>query len=213
MSGIRILHAEVRTLICAGFKSILANDTNHLELASGVNQLHEKLQGEQPDIVLMDYLQAPFSVEDIFFIRENHPEVKILIVSGDNEEFTILRILESGIHGFLTEECDEEEISKAITAIMKGDKFFCNKIIDILLQRNIDQRTGNCLPTGLTERETEITGLIAEGLTSRQIAERLYISFHTVHTHRKNIMKKLGVKSSSELTLYAINSGLVNLKK
>jgi DNA-binding NarL/FixJ family response regulator len=67
----------------------------------------------------------------------------------------------------------------------------------------------NCEPTSLTERENEITALIASGFTNKEIGEKLHLSHHTVHTHRKNILKKLGIKSVSELTVYAMSVGLI----
>jgi DNA-binding NarL/FixJ family response regulator len=83
-------------------------------------------------------------------------------------------------------------------------------VLDIILNKQFSAaEEENCEPTVLTERESEITALIASGLTNKEIAEELHLSHHTVHTHRKNIIKKLGVKSVSELTVYAMNVGLI----
>lgn len=102
----------------------------------------------------------------------------------------------------------------AVFAITKGEKFFCNKIIDAILQKHLYQNgeplEEDCAPTSLSPREIEITCLIAEkGFTNKEIAKQLFLSIHTVHTHRKNIMKKLGIRSASELVRYAISTGII----
>ena len=110
----------------------------------------------------------------------------------------------------MTFECDEEEIIHAIFAIYKGEKFYCNKVLDIVFNKHLFKKEDdNCEPTNLTVRETEITILITKGNTNKEVAELIHLSPHTIHTHRKNIMKKLGLKSVSELTIYAISTGLI----
>lgn len=91
----------------------------------------------------------------------------------------------------------------------KTKNFFCNKILDIILAKHLSKEDDDCAPTELTVRELEIVGLIAEGHSTKDIAEELCLSTHTVYTHRKNVMRKLNVNSASELILYAINTGLV----
>src|SRR5690606_17652953 len=127
---------------------------------------------------------------------------KVLIISDIRSTVDVLRILERGVQGYLTRQCDEAEITHAIFAIAKGENFYCNKVLDIILNKSyVDESELNCEPTALTERENEITALIASGLTNKEIGEKLHLSHHTIHTHRKNIVKKLGVKSISELTV------------
>lgn len=88
----------------------------------------------------------------------------------------------------------------------RGEKFICNKILDVILEKNTYDTNNE---TVLSERETEIIKLIAEKYSSQEIAEKLFISIHTVYTHRKNIMKKLNMRSPVELILYAIDKGIV----
>jgi DNA-binding NarL/FixJ family response regulator len=161
--------------------------------------------------VIIDH-QCPnyFSIQSVFSVRKRFPEQKMLIISGINNNSDVLQVLEQGTQGYLTHECDEGEIKHAIFSIAKGEKFFCNKVLDIILNKHLyTADEDNCAPTSLTLRENEITSLIAQGFTNKQIAEQLFLSPHTIHSHRKNIMKKLGIKSTSELTVYAINVGLI----
>ena len=137
----------------------------------------------------------------------------ILVISNDQQKSRVLTVLETGIHGYVTGECCEDEISRAVVAVAKGEKFFCNKIIDVLLEKKISNgEEPDCEPTILTEREIEISTLLAEGLNGKTVADKLCISHHTVHTHRKNIMKKLKIKTAYELTIYAINTGLIKVE-
>jgi len=161
------------------------------------------------DLVVIDPLSSSerFTVATTLKLKEKYPDKKVLIISEIHSPQNVLQILEKGVQGYLTRQCDAAEITHAIFAITKGEKFYCNKVIDIALNKEFDPE--NCEPTSLTERENEITTLIASGLTNKEIGEKLHLSHHTVHTHRKNILKKLGIKSVSELTVYAMSVGLI----
>ena len=118
--------------------------------------------------------------------------------------------METGISGFVTKECSQQEIVAAIYATAKGEKFFCNKVLELILDKHLQkEEKDKCLPTDLSVREVEVVQLTASGLNARQVAEKLNLSHHTVYTHRKNVMKKLGLGSVSELTLYAVKTGLI----
>ena len=142
------------------------------------------------------------------------PKTNILIISSDENRDTIHFILENGVNSFLTKDCDETEIRNAIYATAKGEKFFCGKILDIIFEKHYSKDNGeSCEPTELTTRELEIVKLIIEGHSTKEIADQLCLSHHTIYTHKKNVMKKLGIKSTSELILYAVNTGLTKAKQ
>ena len=163
----------------------------------------------KPAIIIFDY-NSPgyFSVQDIAELRRVSPDSRILILSSDNNKESIHKALEYGITGFVTKECGEEEVLNAITATGKGDRFFCTKVLDLLLEKHFPPENSNCDATELTQREVEIVRLITDGLSARMIAEKLCLSPHTVYTHRKNIMSKLGLRSASELIKYALSTGI-----
>ena len=114
------------------------------------------------------------------------------------------------MNSFLTKECDETEILDAVMATAKNERFFCSKILNYILEKSFNKSI-SCKPSPLSQREVEIVRLIAKGLIAKEIADRLNLSTHTVYTHRKNIMSKLKVKSASELVLYAVNNGIVDV--
>ncbi|MCZ6521936.1 MAG: response regulator transcription factor [Bacteroidetes bacterium] len=212
MQSIRLLLADSQYLIRLGLKSLLARN-KHIKIvgeSSNTEELLKKVHDLQPDVVLMDYKNSHhFNLEDIKEVKTISPSSKMLIISSDDDKNNIFKVIEYGINSFLTKECSQEEIMNAIVATAKNEKFFCNKILDIILAKHLSKEDDDCAPTELTVRELEIVGLIAEGHSTKDIAEELYLSTHTVYTHRKNVMRKLNVNSASELILYAINTGLV----
>ena len=174
-------------------------------------ELFEKLKSETFDIVIINPSRdSNFSEKSLDHLQNDFPQQKILIFSDVKSESIVLQTLEKGIQGYLTFECDEDEIIHAIFAIYKGEKFYCNKVLDIVFNKHLFKKDDdNCEPTSLTLRETEITILITKGNTNKEVAEMIHLSPHTIHTHRKNIMRKLGLKSVSELTIYAVSTGLI----
>ncbi len=164
------------------------------------------LAESRPNMLVIDYLPgATFRAGDFVKIKKQYPELKTLIISDDNDKARIQAVIKSGIRGFLTKSCSEKEVLEAIDTIRDGGKFFCKKILEIITSGE------EYTYSELSEREIEIVKLISKGLSSAQIANDLIISVHTVNSHRKNILKKLGLKSPTELIIYAAERGWVGL--
>ncbi len=179
--------------------------------ASDEEELLEYLQENPKSVIILDYNQpGSFSYNTIRQVRSSYPNSKILIISADNDKGNIYQVLEHGVNSFLTKACDEEEIFDAVEATAKGERFFCGKVLDMIMERSFGKPGDDCAPTPLTPREIEIVRLTAKGLIAKEIADVLNLSPHTIYTHRKNIMKKLKLNSSSELVLYAVNNGMVD---
>lgn len=210
--GLKILHANANILMANGLNALIhkGGGVDQLTVCKSEVELFNKLSNMTFDLVVIDPLASGyFDVSTSMKIKQLYPKQKVLIISDIEHPREVLSILEKGVQGYLTRQCDEDEIIHAIFAIARGEKFYCNKVLDIILNKQFDTEDENCEPTILTERENEITALIASGLTNKEIADQLHLSPHTIHTHRKNIIKKLGVKSVSELTVYAMNVGLI----
>lgn len=208
--GLKILHANANVLMSSGLNAILnkGGGIDFIQNAADELSLFAHLDKSSFDLVVIDPLSSErFTIGTTFKLKEKYPKKKVLIISEIHSPQNVLQILEKGVQGYLTRQCDEAEITHAIFAIAKGEKFYCNKVIDIALNKKFDP--DNCEPTSLTERENQITTLIASGLTNKEIGEKIHLSHHTVHTHRKNILKKLGINSVSELTVYALSVGLI----
>lgn len=215
MSKITLLIADAQHLFRDGLKLLIKNKKN-IQLKGEVDnrgELFKALKQHRPDVVVIDYnLPGYFRQKDILEIHQHSPKSKILIISSDHDKETIYKVLEYNVNSFLTKECSKQEITTAIDATAKGQKFFCNKVLDLLLEKSTNRYTPNCEPTALTAREIQVISCIAEGKQTMEIADELCISVHTVRTHRKNIMKKINVNSVSELVLYAVDAGIVQPK-
>ena len=114
---------------------------------------------------------------------------------------------------YVKKDCELSEIVNAVLETQKGNKFFCGQILETIQKAQIDVNdldfdSFSCDAVVLSERENEIIVLIAEGFTNNQIAEELFLSNHTITTHRKNIMAKLGVKNTAGIVMYAVKTNL-----
>ncbi|MCB9232307.1 MAG: response regulator transcription factor [Bacteroidia bacterium] len=215
MKPVRILIADSQYLTRAGLSRLIEGQEELLLVGEAQNsgQLFEKLPELKPDLVILDYHQpGKFSLEDIGKLQQAIPQPQLIVITSDTNKDNIFQALQLGVTCFLTKSCSQREIQNAIYATHREEKFFCNTILDIILQKQVHQvpdQEPDCEPSILTARETEIIRLVAGGMSTKNIANTLFLSTHTVYTHRKNIMKKLGINSASEMILYAMQSGMV----
>lgn len=212
MKPISIVLADEQYLIRLGLRHLL----DGLDMFKIVGEaLHpvdifREIKLKKPDVVILDHTQVvDVNADTIKHIKKLSARTNLLIISADNDKNSIYQVLESGVNSFLTKECDKEEILNAINATAKGEKFFCNKILDCLLEKSFAPEVADCSPIPLTARQIEIVRLVASGKIAKEIASELNLSTHTVYTHRKNIMKKLNINSTSELVIYAVNNGIM----
>lgn len=166
---------------------------------------------DQFKIIITDYLE-PYTIEEKPEFRKRLLEKyadKLLIISSDRETQRIRSMIAGGVKGYLTKDCDSDEILSAIETISNGNRFYCNRVLEMLA--HVDGNDPNdCEPANLSTREMEVIKLISKGKSTAEIANELYISIHTVNSHRKNILKKLRLKSPTQLVAYAHEIGLVN---
>ncbi len=211
MKNIRVGIADAHFVVREGMKYILSREKNiqlvgECKDGKGIPKLLKK----GLDVLIFDYDQADYiSFEDLQKVFRVAPDTRVLVISAHTDQPSVNRIMRQGIKGFLSKECDEEEILDAIEATAKGDKFFCNKILDVLTKSKGMGAEDDCTPTVLSAREVEVVEFIAQGLTSAEVAEKMCLSVHTISTHRKNIFKKLNVNSTTELVRYALKSAII----
>ncbi len=211
MKNIRVGIADAHFVVREGIKYILSREKNiqlvgECKDGKGIPKLLKK----GLDVLIFDYDQADYiSFEDLQKVFRVAPDTHVLVISAHTDQPSVNRIMRQDIKGFLSKECDEEEILDAIEATAKGDKFFCNKILDVLTKSKGMGAKDDCIPTVLSAREVEVVEFIAQGLTSAEVAEKMCLSVHTISTHRKNIFKKLNVNSTTELVRYALKSAII----
>jgi len=214
MPQVKVVIADAQFLARAGFKQLFGEEEKITVVGEAATsaQLDTVVGLQNPDLVVFDYYNTEhYHIEDIQRIKQKHPRVQFLVVTSDANKQNIFKIISSGVNSILTKHCSREEIVNAVHSTSKNEKFFCNTVLDIILEKHFDKEDEevNCAPTILTNREVEIVTLVAKGVTTREMADQLCLSTHTIYTHRKNIMKKLGINSVSELVLYAVNTGMV----
>lgn len=212
-SGTKILLADPQPVFRQGIIKILEGDSNVYQYkeVGNTTELMDVINTFDPDILILDYNPDYFKPAALHHALEGNQHCRVIIISSQSKRWDIMKSLQFNVYCYLTKECGKMDICKAIHATVRGEKFFCTFILDVLLAENRTSKTENvCSASCLTMRETEIIKLIAEGKVSKQIAAQLHLSLHTVQTHRKNIMKKLQLHSALELHQYAIQHGLVH---
>ena len=203
---IRVLLVDDHSLVLDGLKA-------RLQRSGIVEVVGEARDGRagieeagklQPDIVLMDINMPDINgIEATEILLERHSNLKLLILSIHNDREYILDVARAGAKGYLLKSTSEDEMITAIQTVHDGGTHYRREIADILLQQH------NQESTTLTNREQTIISLLANGYSSKEMAEELGISVRTIETHRRNIKNKLGINRTSGLTRYAIEYGLV----
>ncbi|HEY9008446.1 response regulator transcription factor [Ohtaekwangia sp.] len=212
---IRILLADNQPLTAAGLVHFLEarEDASILDEVFDREQLESLLEKHKPDLLITDYNLANYiTPDDLRIVKEISPATNILVISADDNKGTILDVLQLGVKGYLTKACSREEIMMAIQSTARGEKFYCHKILDIIMEKHFSSEPETFDASILTARETEILTLIAQGKSTQTIADNLHLSPHTVQTHRKSIIRKLNIKSPTEFVIHAIDFGLIKPK-
>lgn len=207
--------ADAQMLCRVGLCRVLedAPDVEVVGQAEDSKQLLEKVQSTLCDVVIIDYNQPNYFDQFVIDeIRKASPQTEILVISSDDRKDRIYHVLESGVNSFLTKQCDPGEIIDAIAATSRGEKFYCHKIVDLLVEKSFPKKEEDGA-SRLTPREQEILTLVAQGKVAKEIAAELEISPHTIYTHRKNILAKLNLTSPMEMIVYALENGYTSLKR
>lgn len=216
----KVVLADSNDLIRIGLRTIL-NSIDNLTIvgeARSNGDLRNQMKGLDVNLVVIDYTSQDFSIDVIPTILNEYPQVRFLAVTPEQSASTLVNALRSGVISYVKKDCDLGEIIDAVKETGKGKKFFCGQILETIARASLDVNdidfdSFSCEPVLLSERENEIIILIAEGLTNAQIADQLYLSNHTINTHRKNIMAKLGVKNTAGIVMYAVKMNLVSPNK
>lgn len=210
----RILLADDHALVRRGVRLIL-DDSPGLCVVAEASDGAEAVtlaRAEDVDLAILDVamprltgLQAAREIAR----REPHPRM-LMLSMYDNEQY-FFEALKAGASGYVLKSVADQDLVEACHAAVRGEPFLYPGVVSALARSYLDRiRRGEALPTTvLTSREDEVVKLIAEGHSSKEIAQRLTISIKTVERHRSNILDKLGMRDRTELTRYAIRVGLV----
>lgn len=217
MSNIRVLLVEDHTILRKGLCSLLENEYGIEVIGEAENgrEALEKAEDLLPDIVVLD-ISLPLlnGLEVTRQLKKRFPEIRILILTMHTSDEFVFEILNAGAKGYVVKKAAPNELVSAIHAVFLGQSFFSPEISKMMLDRMVERGQldhESDVNEILTEREREIIQLVAEGHSSRTIAEMLFVSLKTVENHRSNIMKKIDVDNLAGLIKYAISKGIIQI--
>ncbi len=215
----QLILADSNDLMRVGIRTILKTklDVEIVGEAQSSKELMEMLASFSTEVVVIDYTSPGFNIDVLLQVRALHPNVFVLAITPEQSAQVLVDALRAGITSYVKKDCSIPEILDAVRETAKGSKFFCGQILDTIKEANLDvddfDDVFSCEAVLISKRECEIITLIAEGFTNQQIADKLFLSSHTINTHRKNIMAKLGVKNTAGIVMYAIKTNLTSPNK
>ena len=219
MRKIKLALCDDHNLFRVGLASILTQIPDFeliLEAANG-QELIDKIPRKTPDVVLLD-LQMPVldGTATADYLRENHPLIKIVVLTMHDEDRMVLHLLEKGVSGYLLKDADPGEVEKAIRKVM-DDGVYLNDFVSRAMLRKMTNTPTTVKQSSsfynskvlLSEREKEVLKLICEGLSTAEISEKIFLSPRTVEGHRLRILEKTGTKNTAGMVAYAFKNNLV----
>lgn len=215
---IKVLIADKNFLSRVGLE-LLVGELKGFDLVPTVSgdkdALANQLNISKPNLLIADFVSLGISIHEIKSLAKKYNRTKFLVITELLSKKDFDSILDSNITSFLLKECDKSEILEAINSTIKGQKFACGKILSFLsaapeiVASNSFIKSLSCDGIAVTDREIDIIRGIAEGLSNKLIADKLKLSTHTVNTHRKNIMNKLGVNNTAGVVMFAVKNQLL----
>jgi DNA-binding NarL/FixJ family response regulator len=216
MSTLSVLLADDHKIMRAGLRSLLEKNAN-VSVVAEAEDGHQAVQlaGQlRPDLVIMDISMPKLNgIEATRQIMADLPATKIIALSMHSDKRFLVEMFQAGAVGYLLKDCAAEELEQAIKTVAAHQCYLSPKIAGVLLEDYLDrfQSRPATAAAVLSAREREVLQLIAEGWSTKNIAEHLYVSIKTAESHRRAIMKKLDLHTVAGLTKYAIKEGLTSL--
>ena len=211
---IRLALADDQPLFRRGMAMLLRDmpDVQVLFECNNGEELLTGLKGNAIDIVLLD-LEMPVmdGMETMRRVRQDHPEVRVIVLSMHHEEKFIVHLMELGANGYVVKTAEPDEIENAVRSVATSGYHFSEMVSRVMLQRLVKKE--KLKPTfhdvePLTERELEVLRLICQELTTTEIAGKLFLSPRTVEGHRNNILLRIGARNTAGIVVYAMSKGL-----
>lgn len=208
---IKIIIADDHPFIIEGLKAYLTTESN-IEIVGEANngqQVLNLLMHTAPDIVLLDIsMPGMTGIELTEKIKQQYPSVKIIVLTMHSKKEYVLELMRLGISGYILKSKGSEEVATAIAKVYQGKTHFGEEVMEFATAPGLSAP----ILGQLTEREEEILTLIGECMTSKQIAEKLFIATPTVETHVRNLLGKLSLDNRMHLVRYAVENGYTNSK-
>ncbi|TPN83404.1 response regulator transcription factor [Aquimarina algicola] len=203
-----IIIVDDHKMFLDGLISILKSEDKYQILLSATNAEHIikylKINSkEKIDLIITDISMPHLNgLEFIKLLKEQRPNLKVLVVSMGTDQEIVNSLLDLDINGYVPKNAEKKELYSAIEAILKGEKYFSSEIKTIIRKNNIQKKQSEDIK--LNQREIDILTLIAQEFTTQEIADKLFLSKYTVDWYRKNLIAKLNVRNLAGLTKFAI---------
>jgi DNA-binding NarL/FixJ family response regulator len=209
--SIRIALAEDHRLVREGLKALLKTESS-FELVGEASDGLEALQVVEkthPDVLLLDLRLPRIHGLDVLRQLRDQKQTKVVVVSMHSDEPYVIQAMRNGVSAYVLKDCPPDELVEAIRIAAAGGQYICDSLRQSALTAGLKRLTSKQSNQNLTRRETLVFELAAEGKTSQEIAQKLFISRRTAEAHRANLMKKLGLRTQTDLVLYAVRKGIV----
>lgn len=219
MKPIKILIADDHSVVRSGLRALLQRTAGFSVVAEASNgEEAVRLAREQkPDVAILDIsMPAMNGVEATRLMKHDNPALKVLILTiHENEEY-VWQVIRAGANGYVLKNADRADLRSAVRAVFEGHRFFSPSVSDLIVNEFERRADDDGAPATkwrgpLTKRETEVLRFVAQGMTNKEIAERLLLSVRTINTHRTNFMRKLDLHDTAGVVKYAIQTGLVDV--
>lgn len=201
---IRILIADDHQMLLDGLRSLFSNEENIHIVGEATNgqQVLDILGFDPVDVAVLDIAMPGMNGDQtVLEIKEKYPQTKIIILSLHKEEDILRKFMDAEVAGYVIKDRGSEELVKAINSVANGGDGWDPEALKILYKSERNKATNAIGEVSLSPREKEVLSLIGNGLTTKKIAEKLYIADSTVETHRKNILSKLNCETSKQLII------------
>jgi DNA-binding NarL/FixJ family response regulator len=209
--SVRVLLVDDHRMLREGLRAVLERDDwcRVVGEASSGREAVELARSLRPDVVVMDVAMSDLNgIEATRQITGSGSEARIVALSSHADRRYVKAMLGAGAFGYVLKANAYDDLRRAVEAAAKGKKYLCSDVTEDVIEGALADNGGGSAFEVLGPRELEVLQLIAEGLTSSEIATRLGVATSTVETHRRNIMGKLGLHSVAELTKYAVREGV-----
>lgn len=210
---IKVVLAEDHHVVRAAVAAFLTKEPD-IEVIGQVSDgasLSTAVAGLKPDVLILDAHMPGFKPIDVArSLRVQHPDVRILVLSAYNRSEYVIGLMQAGALGYVLKDDPPDTLVHAVRAVARNERWLTPRVTETLVNSVRNQRRGL---TDLTDRETDVLRLIANGYRNDQIAETLHITEQTVKNHIRNIFSKLNVQTRVEAALYAISQGLVSAEQ
>jgi two-component system response regulator NreC len=217
MKRIRIIFADDHAIVRNGLRTLFrsSNEFSIVGEAADGQTAVELASEKKPDVAILDISMPNLSgIEATRIIKQKHPDIKVLILTVHEDEAYVYQVIRAGANGYILKNAEKNEILTAVRTVYANETFFSPGISRLMIEKFISRARAehgeDVQPAqNLSKREQEILRYISQGLTNREIADKLALSLNTVNTHRANIMQKLNIHDTANLVRYALEKGII----